>query len=398
MEAIAVLEEFGPAMNKSKAYLDIARVLDDRSLPPDTSLADWSICDHAARIWPLAAGLSLTAQPLEAVTTTLEDSPAPLRMSLGSRVVARLIDIGAIEPAQDTHDLIQRSGLAPSPLFQLNEARLAIEEGRLPFAVAILQQLRRQDDVIAHRAAITQSRAIRQSNLASDNTLLVDLERFAFLNRGTELGRDLLIEQVWQEARGQNLSLALEILRLASDSFPDPEDVVQATRLDIVEAAVADPSSPTDLARAIVNDLEALPLDPSADAARLNAATELATIGLPGLAELVVDPMLDRSVPNARIFLARLSLAEGDFERAIFLVDGLEGETAAEVLQLAGGLREPLVQEQNADEPESGNGAPVSQDTTVAAAQPTVSLSATRGLIERSQSNRRALEEVLDRE
>ena len=397
VEAIAVIEEFSSAVTASDAYLDVARILDDRTLPPDTPLLDWLSCDHAARIWPLAAGLAVKAEPLKAVIATLEDSPAPLRMGLGSRVVARLIDIDAVEPAQDIHDLIQRSGLAPSPLFQLNEARLAIEEGRLSFADAVLKQLRRQDDVVAHRAAIVQSKAIRQFSSPPDDTLLVDLERFAFLNRGTELGRDLLIEQVWQEARGQNLSIALQVLQFSTDSFPDPDDVVGVTRLDIVEAAVADPSSPTDLARAIVNDLEALPLDPSADAARLNAATELATIGLPGLAELVLNPMLDRSVPSAKILLARLALAEGDFDRAIFLVDGLDGEAAEEILQLAGGLREPFVQEQSGDEVVSIGGNSVTENISIGATAPTVSLSATRRLIEQSQSTRRALEEVLDR-
>ncbi|RMH52160.1 MAG: hypothetical protein D6686_03000, partial [Alphaproteobacteria bacterium] len=337
-EAEALIADLGIEIPGGALLADLARVVEARRPARDSRLlAAWP-CPGRAALWGMLARLDIqTAAPppdftppdVMAIFQALVELPAGLRRLVGPRLARGYLAMGRPDLAEGVLLRVKALPGDPGDDVRLAEGLLLDAQGRHEEAEALWRGLIARDRPNAAEAmvALTESRIAR--GLAPPPGLAGDLSARAYERRRSAEGERLTLAEIEARAAEGDLPTALALIGQEIADNPAREEEMRFTAARLL--ARADPAKvgPARYAAAVLGHAGLLAPDATADPARLVVADALIGLGLPNAAIEILRPALERAAEPIRQTAARAFVALGETQRALALLEGIEGPDAA---------------------------------------------------------------------
>ncbi len=299
-EARLMLQETDVGLEKASLYNDMANLIENEPARVNGPVLQGAGCGGAHEMWYLATGRG-SYEVLEPLTITdaFATYPIEVRALIGPPLAQAFVDRGQIEAAHLVLEIVRRAESGVTTAQRMAEAQVMEAQGNPARAAEIYRALALENGEHAPEALIAYARTLLASDSSMPETLLVDLESAAFINRDTPFADQLLLSEIRVRNAVEGGDAALSQIEEAMAEHPDLKpDLIQITS-EIFESATAESIGDYPYAQMVLRFADMLDQGPAGDSARLKIAGEMASIGLPETALDVLAPNLSRATPEA---------------------------------------------------------------------------------------------------
>jgi hypothetical protein len=335
LEARRTLQAFAPQADGSVLLTDIARIVEGLPATPDGPLANAEGCGGRVALWRIAGrqggATPASAQTKLEILQEFEALPVPMRRLAGPQLVRALVERDATDLAEALALRLDRAPGDHGDDWRLATAGLALAVGNRALAEARLEPVISDDGPLAARALLLLANSRLERNELLDPQLISDLGAAAFANRGTDLGRRLLIAEALGHAGRGQLEAALKGLKTEIDVGRHRASHLETAVIAVLSVTDADEVGSAAYADAVLSHRGLIGSGPDFDAVRARVAEEMTHVGLPGVGRDLLEPALARGRAPARLAAALTETAMGRPERALGHITGLQGRRAAEL-------------------------------------------------------------------
>jgi hypothetical protein len=336
LEAQGALHAFADQLPPSRHLWDMARLVDGDTVDSDGELAMGLDCDGSHRVWAMAAAaldgrLDPAIIDLDALRDPISALPPRLRTRLVLPIATVALEAGRIVEAEHLAGLAARAEPPPPDgdgMLVVLLARIDAARGDWRRAEAALEPMLTQTSPASIEAMIRLVEMRVARRLSPPPGLAENMEAIAFTLGADPLARRLIRAAAKARAAGESLGLALSALQRLADRGQDSASAAEAARDMLVDYA-PDPAEGAAYAEAVLAHEGLIGEDPDADRARISIARNFMAIGLQNLAERILTPALARGEAAARLVAAEAAVADYRPDRALQMLDGLQGDRAA---------------------------------------------------------------------
>ena len=413
-EALQVLSLL-PESAESGILSDIARIVED--MPPRGVFDGQAVCDGDVAFWAMLSGpvsIQDVVPAIAAIERAFLRLPVNLQTLLGERVADGLTRAGAAPAADRTLRRILRSAPEGSSEALIAAAGLATKRGDSDEAEASLLTLARAEAPESPAAVVTLSDLHWGDRRAPSPDLVALATSLATENRRTELGSALRLAQMRLQALAGDYDAAAAVL--GDITARDGAGAAQRAHADLLSELTRSAGDGDLLRLALTAPMPVIAGLADTTANRL--AERLLDLGFPAAAERFLQAPARTPDGDLRLRLrARAAIAQGDLARAEAQLSGATGPEAdrmrAEVLRLQGNLAEAVEILRRLEDPATDRLAwmtdrpvPAPEEGTASAYLPlevpgapaaTPELAAASDLIDRSQTVRDRISDLLSR-
>jgi hypothetical protein len=300
-EALMMVREAGIQLENAALYNDLANIIEGRPARVNGPVLDGAGCGGAHEMWYLASGRG-SYQVLEplAITDVFSSYPIEVRTLIGPLLAQAFIDRGQVEAGHLVLEIVRRAESGVTPAQRMAEAGVLEVQGDMEGAVKIYRDLARAGGEAAPDALIAYARTLISTDRPVPDTLLVDLESAAFLNRNTARADSLKLWEIKVRAQVEGPDAALAQIKQTFAERPQLGEDLTREVADIFEHADSGTIGDYAYAQMVLRYGDMLDQGAAGDAARLKIAREMTAIGLPETALDMLAPNLQRPGADTR--------------------------------------------------------------------------------------------------
>lgn len=339
-ETKALLRQFPSVAERPDILEAMADIMDRGSAKNPDMLAEQMACDGATALWAALAQPRLTlGMPIntKAVTLAFSALPAHLRRHLGPGLGQKFLDMGDEVAAQRIHNAIKRGVQDDIPELGLLSARLDLVDGRGEAAASVLAQSEDQDGEALAEVLIAKVQTLIDLGQSIPPDEIALLQSLGFEFTDTEIGADLLENEIRARAASNDLSGAFDRLNATTDDVYFPPARVSELENEIFSALLRDSGDQTFL-MLVVPRLDRARLLPAS--IRRAIAMRFLSVGLSATARSVLEGVGEPPDKDDRALFARAALLDQRPDIAVGYLAGLDDSEAnilrAESLEAAG--------------------------------------------------------------
>ncbi|HHI69779.1 MAG TPA: hypothetical protein ENJ91_02155 [Rhodobacteraceae bacterium] len=337
-EAESVLRAFDMNPENADVLLAMSRIVDQRGVSDQKTLANQIACDSGAALW---AALSVKELPApadvnsEAITRAFFRLPKHLRLNLGPELVRKFLVQGDLETARVLRNAIARSTGEDSTEIRLLDARLDEENGHHGALEQVLEQSLQDSDPVSPEAMaeLLEIKLRNKSEISED--LLRLAQSYAFEQKGAAIGDRLDRDIILAEAAKGNLEDVLAALgkeAAAASANEQYDDNFWEEVLLLAEENAGD----VPFLKFLFSVRKDLLSRQFSQKTRRVLAARLLENGFADFADRVLQAKEIMSSED-RILLAKIKLAKGLSDQAL---DLLAAETGTQAAELRGSIYE----------------------------------------------------------
>ena len=368
-EAEQLLVEMKVRPRKADVLRDMAHIVDERPVRPDSPLMQMTECDTAAALWAVMARPTLTASDtinIPAVLRNFSALPLDSRRLLGPRLADKLMSVGAEDAAYSVRGAITRATGEHGSGVQLMDAKFDLAAGDGHKAAEVLTPLIAENNPDSPQALILYVEAQMEAGKPVEDKTVDSLAALAYEHRKAKDAQDLNRAFILAAGSAGQFDRALKAFgdwKKHADGREQLEvgramagflaEAAKTSGLDAAFTALGNwgPELPVDLRRdalrGTIRTLADLPDDAeflrSAFARkdlissasldwplRADLARRMLALGFgPQAREMAGIEALDHE--DGRIILGKAALAEHDPARALTEIAGIETQEAAAI-------------------------------------------------------------------
>ncbi len=298
-EARLSINEMGVTLDNAPIYEDMASLIEGEPARVFGPVLQGAGCGGAHEMWYLATGLGdyQVLEPLS-ITDIFSSYPIEVRALIGPPLAQAFIRRGPVEAGHVVLEIVRRAEAGVSPAQRMAEAQVMEAEGNFSEAANVYRALALENGEQAPMALISYARVMLAADAGIPETLLVDLETAAFINRNTEFSDSLRLWEIKVRAKVAGADTALAQIESMLAARPDLGVELREMAADIFAQNSADMLGDYPYAQMVLRFADLLDQGPKGDIARLKIAEEIAAIGLPETALDVLAPNLERATPE----------------------------------------------------------------------------------------------------
>ncbi len=333
-EAEGLMRSIGSDFPDRKLLIDLSHAIEGRPIAPGGPLSVQTACPGRHGLWLAVGGAAPAYQNpdhFKTVQSAFAELTPDLRLTIGPKLIVRLLDAGHPAEARLIYDTIVRPGGEGSVDLDLSEALLVAAEGHPLAGAQALNQLVDENAPNGVDALARLTRLIINSDLPMPKNLVIDLRAAAHESRGAANETDLRALLSEALARTGALGDAMTELRTTEKELPE-----SAPRMDALAVALMAEADPAKVggpayAETVLGEIDRIGTAPANDSGRVAIARGLLDLSLPDAALKVLQPALDRGMPEARIAASDAHIKLGQPDLAQADLAGLDGPQVAEL-------------------------------------------------------------------
>ena len=333
-EAGSYLLEAGQNIAYQPLMLDLAAIVDGKSVQTGGPLSQAIDCDGVAGLWALVGTYPAVDMDIGNKPTIIEafaELPSDIRRLVGPRLTSAFLDRGLEATARQISDILERAPGGHGADHELVAGNLMQIEGSTDEASQTYLTLASDNSLVATDALI----ALATLGLARDQPppphLLRDLGAGAKVWRGTQKGGELRrLEGLWLAKQGKEAD-AVELLIEEILRDPFNAEILRETAEDILSTLSVSDKLEHSFAEIVHAYVEFIPDGAEADGLRNEIAAKLVLVGLPDSAIEILRPALQRNERHATLMAANANLKAFRPESALLLLQGVAGDAARKV-------------------------------------------------------------------
>lgn len=308
--------------------LDLAKIMDGRSVEHTGPLGMANACDGLAGVWALIGQyprLDSQLGDIGSIMDAFSVLPIDIRRSLGPRLSTAFLGRGLLEEAALVSEIVERAPGEHGDEHALSMADIAHDRGDIDTAEDAYESLAHNDGALAIDALIKMAEVSLEQGKPMTHEVLADLGAAADLGRGTEKGSELRrLEALWLV----KLNSAHAALTLLSDeTHMDPLNSAKTEgAIHEILLAMSASGSHEAYVKAIDEFVHFVPDGPDGYVLRTKIGAELLTVGLPNLALEILRPNVDAENEDGRMIAARANLHVSQPANTLSLLAMSEGD------------------------------------------------------------------------
>jgi hypothetical protein len=193
-EAEQLLVEMKVRPRKSDLLRDMAHIVDERPVRPDSPLMQMTSCDSAAALWSVLARPALSRSDeinLPALLRSFSALPLDSRRLLGPRLADKLMSVGAEDAAYSVRGAITRATGDHGAGVQLMDAKFDLAAGEGHKAAEVLTPLIAENSPESPQALILYVEAQMEAGKPVETKTVDSLAALAYEHRKAEDAQDL---------------------------------------------------------------------------------------------------------------------------------------------------------------------------------------------------------------